>query len=37
VLIPLAEIDPGLIHPVLKKTIQELLENLKQDQGVEKL
>ena len=37
VLIPLAEIDPGLIHPVLKKTVQELLENLKQDQGVEKL
>jgi len=37
VLIPLAEIDPGLIHPVLKKSIQELLENLKQDQGVEKL
>ena len=37
VLIPLAEIDPGLIHPVLRKTVQELLENLKQDQGVEKL
>jgi len=37
VLIPLAEIDPGLIHPVLKKTVQELLENLKQDQGVEKI
>jgi 2-amino-4-hydroxy-6-hydroxymethyldihydropteridine diphosphokinase len=37
VLIPLAEIDPGLIHPVLGKTVQELLENLKQDQGVEKL
>ena len=37
VLIPLAEIDPGLIHPVIRKTVQELLENLKQDQGVEKL
>jgi len=37
VLIPLAEIDPGLIHPVLKKTVQELLENLNQDQGVEKI
>lgn len=37
VLIPLVEIDPGLIHPVLGKTVQELLENLKQDQGVEKL
>jgi len=37
VLIPLAEIDPGLIHPVLKKTVQELLENLKLDQGVEKI
>ena len=37
VLIPLAEIDRNLIHPVLKKTIQELLKNLKEDQGVEKL
>ena len=37
VLIPLVEIDPGLIHPVLGKTVQELLENFKQDQGVEKL
>ena len=37
VLIPLAEIDPGFIHPALKKTVQELLENLKRDQGVEKL
>jgi len=37
VLIPLAEIDPALVHPVLKKTVQELLNNLKEDQGVEKL
>jgi 2-amino-4-hydroxy-6-hydroxymethyldihydropteridine diphosphokinase len=37
VLIPLAEIDRNLIHPVLKKTVRELLEALKEDQGVEKL
>ena len=37
VLVPLAEIDRNLIHPVLKKTIQELLKNLKEDQGVERL
>jgi 2-amino-4-hydroxy-6-hydroxymethyldihydropteridine diphosphokinase len=37
VLIPLAEIDPEVIHPVLKKTIRELLENIKEDQGVEKI
>ncbi len=37
VLVPLVEIDPTLIHPVLKKTSRELLENLKEDQGVEKL
>jgi 2-amino-4-hydroxy-6-hydroxymethyldihydropteridine diphosphokinase len=37
VLIPLAEIDRCLIHPVFKKTIQELLNNIKEDQGVEKL
>lgn len=36
VLIPLAEIDRNLIHPVLKRTIQELLDNLKEDQKVEK-
>lgn len=37
VLIPLAEIDPHLVHPILKKTIQELLNHLQEDQGVEKL
>lgn len=37
VLIPLVEIDRNLIHPVLKKTVQELLGNFKEDQGVEKL
>jgi len=37
VLIPLSEIDRDLIHPVLKKTIQELLEDSKGDQGVKKL
>lgn len=37
VLIPLAEIDRNLIHPVLKKSIQELLEDFKEDQGIEKL
>ena len=37
VLIPLAEIDRDLIHPVFKKTIGDLLENLKEDQGVEKI
>jgi len=37
VLIPLAEIDRGLIHPVLKKSIGELLDDMKEDQGVEKL
>ena len=37
VLVPLAEIDRNLIHPVFKKTIQDLLQNLKEDQGVMKL
>jgi dihydroneopterin aldolase / 2-amino-4-hydroxy-6-hydroxymethyldihydropteridine diphosphokinase len=37
VLVPLAEIDRDLVHPVLRKTVQELLNNLKEDQGVEKL
>ncbi len=37
VLIPLAEIDRSLVHPVLKKTIQQLLNDSKEDQGVEKI
>ena len=37
VLIPLVEIDRDLVHPVLKKTVGEILENFKDDQGVEKL
>jgi 2-amino-4-hydroxy-6-hydroxymethyldihydropteridine diphosphokinase len=37
VLIPLVEIDPHLIHPVLQKTVLQLLENLEDDQGVEKI
>lgn len=37
VLYPFAEIDRNFIHPVLKKTIQELLDKSKEDQGVEKL
>ncbi|HXX34178.1 MAG TPA: 2-amino-4-hydroxy-6-hydroxymethyldihydropteridine diphosphokinase [Thermodesulfobacteriota bacterium] len=38
VLVPLAEIDQNFIHPVLKKTIRELLkDSQKEDQGVEKI
>jgi 2-amino-4-hydroxy-6-hydroxymethyldihydropteridine diphosphokinase len=37
VLVPLAEIDFSLLHPVLKKTVQELSSELEDDQGVEKL
>lgn len=37
VLIPLSEIDPNLIHPVLKKTVGELLEEIEEVQGVEKI
>jgi 2-amino-4-hydroxy-6-hydroxymethyldihydropteridine diphosphokinase len=36
VLIPMAEIDRDFIHPVFKRTIQDLLDNLQEDQGVEK-
>jgi 2-amino-4-hydroxy-6-hydroxymethyldihydropteridine diphosphokinase len=37
VLIPLTEIDPNFIHPVFKKTAGELLKEVKEDQGVERL
>jgi 2-amino-4-hydroxy-6-hydroxymethyldihydropteridine diphosphokinase len=36
VLEPLAEIAPGLLHPVLRKTIHELLETLPPGQAVKK-
>lgn len=35
-LIPMAEIAPILVHPILKKTIQELLEECKDDSDVQK-
>ncbi len=37
VLVPLAEIDGQLLHPVLRKTVRELLEDLTEDQGVERI
>ena len=37
VLLPLAEIEPEVRHPVLKKTAKELLEALKAGQTVRKL
>lgn len=37
VLIPLADIAPGLVHSVTSKTVKELLEGLKDKQGVFKV
>jgi 2-amino-4-hydroxy-6-hydroxymethyldihydropteridine diphosphokinase len=37
VLTPLAEIDPGLMHPVLKKTIAQLLEECPDNLEVSKI
>ena len=37
VLLPLAEIAPNLVHPILQKTIQELLMDCKDELDVQKL
>ena len=37
VLVPLNEIAENFVHPVLKKTVAELLEELDDDAAVEKL
>ena len=37
VLDPLAEIDPGLVHPLFKKTVRELLAEVRNSARVEKL
>ncbi len=37
VLVPLAEIDANLFHPVFKKTIRDLLNELRETQGIEKI
>lgn len=37
VLLPLLEIDPNLTHPIFKRTVEELLNEIKEDQGVERL
>ncbi len=37
VLVPLAEIDSNLLHPVFKKTVRDLLNEMKEPQGIEKL
>ncbi len=36
VLVPLAELAPDMLHPILKETIQYLLNNLETDQSIEK-
>jgi 2-amino-4-hydroxy-6-hydroxymethyldihydropteridine diphosphokinase len=37
VLVPLVEINPHLYHPVLKKTVKEILNGLKDSHRIEKL
>jgi 2-amino-4-hydroxy-6-hydroxymethyldihydropteridine diphosphokinase len=37
VLVPLAEIAPNLVHPVVKKTIKEMRDAIKEVQGVLKM
>lgn len=37
ILIPLAEINPELYHPILKKSVKELLESLTDEHRVEKI
>ena len=37
VLIPLAEIDPSYIHPLLKRSVGDLARGLKENQGVENI
>lgn len=37
VLQPLSEIAPDLLHPLIGKTVRELLDSLKSDESVEKL
>ncbi len=34
VLVPLAEIAPDMVHPVVSRTIRDILENMKEKQGV---